>query len=692
MGKFTFQNITEAKEAFEHLQKYAESYKLADMQKELDMIQPKLKLEHKIAIIGNENAGKSTFIEAVGKEILPKTTSTLSDADIALFVLDYEQLDASLENDKQGLWHTIQERVAKDKDFVVFFIINKIDKVLNNTQDKGNLFHDREKAIDKLKNVAIGHGIQNPQIYPVSSHYYFLDNKAKTDDEYEELEDFKEIFARWFEGEGDKQFIEYVGIENFKKKMKEHEKYVADKPQKHLDELASTMQKIIEDEHEQVRKEIESLQHDDRDNAEEDKLQHEKERLEERRKSIEVSIEKSHGEKGEMPEKIELLENRLNELEQFYSGKIEKLVDGHIQKDMLNPIDEITKKTLAFVEHYAAGHNKILSKLHAKTNAAKMLPGKNNSFRLVGISKFPEEVDEETEATVIKIITDTINKLNVISSNMRDFIQEMLIDCKNNYTNIHDEMREIYQEIDSKLSSSIEISNNALEKHKEEKSTAKWWNPATWFDSKKVEEYTMIIKGIKPEIDINSILILEMENPGSFDMDDSDSSDSDTEDSDSFDAENSDGILRYHLESPYEEVSTATLNPLTWGDSKFEKTKDEEHYIIVNGIKLKNAIEQKVLENIEKLKKAEMENWQDNIEQIKENIKELPRVSNTANKEQNNKLSLERDEINKQLRDIDKQLRDIEKQNKTKENKQKERENELRKQLEKLKENPLWQH
>ena len=240
-------------------------------------------------------------------------------------------------------------------------------------------------------------------------------------------------------------------------------------------------------------------------------------------------------------------------------------------------------------------------------------------------------------------------------------------------------MREIYQEIDSKLSSSIEISNNALEKHKEEKSTAKWWNPITWFDSKKVEEHTMIIKGIKAEVDIDSMLSFDIEISGSF-----------ISKSDSFDVKTSDGILKYHFDDPYEEVSTATLNPLTWGDSKLEKTKDEEHYIIINGIKLKNAIEQKVLENIEKLKNAEIENWQDNIEQIKENIKELPRISNTANKEQNDKLSLERDEIDKQLRDIEKQLRDIEKQNIAKENEKTERQAQLRKQLEKLKENPLW--
>ncbi len=690
MGKFTFQDITEAEEAFEHLQKYAENYKLANMQEELNSIQPNLKQEHRIAIISNENAGKSTFIKAVFGEKFP-CESTLSDADIALFVLDYEQLDTNLENDEQGLWHTIQERVAKDKDFDVFFILNKIDIALNNTKSKGEWSVNKTHAANKLKDVAIRYGIQNPQIYSVSSLYYLLKHKTnKNFDEKNKLWDFENKFMQEYDSKGEGEFIKYIGINNFKEKWHQ---YINDKPQKHLGELAQTIRKIIKDEHERVKKEIEAPQHTNKDNAEVGELQHEKERLEECKKSIEKSINKSFKEKGEMPEKIELLENRLNELAQFYSGKIEKLVDGHIQKDMLNPIDEITKKTLAFVEHYAAGHNKILSKLHAKTNAAKMLPGKNNSFRLVGISKFPEEVDEETEATVIKIITDTINKLNVISSNMRDFIQEMLIDCKNNYINIHDEMREIYQEIDSKLSSSIEISNNALEKHKEEKSTAKWWNPATWFDSKKVEEYTMIIKGIKPEIDINSILILEMENPGSFDMDDSDSSDSDTEDSDSFDAENSDGILRYHLESPYEEISTGTLlNPFTWGDSKLEKTKDEEHYIIVNGIKLKNAIEQKVLENIEKLKKAEMENWQDNIEQIKENIKELPRVSNTANKEQSNKLSLEIEEINKQLRNIDKQLSDIKKQNISKENEKGERQRQLREQLENLEKNLLYQH
>ena len=197
MEKITFQDINKAKEVFEHLQDYAKKYEQSDMQKELDMIQPKLKLEHKIAIVKNENAGKRTFIKAVFGEEIP-TESTLSDADIALFVLDYEQLDTSLENDEQGLWHTIQERVAKDKDFDVFFILNKIDIALNNAESTGDWYSNRQKAVEEIKKVAMRHGIQNPQIYPVSSLYCLLEHKiAKNFDEDDELDENLILFIKY---------------------------------------------------------------------------------------------------------------------------------------------------------------------------------------------------------------------------------------------------------------------------------------------------------------------------------------------------------------------------------------------------------------------------------------------------------------------------------------------------------------
>lgn len=66
------------------------------------------------------------------------TKAVLQQANLVLFLLDYTQLDASLcekkddggnnQEDKQGLWHTIEDRKSKDGEkFDVFFVVNKMD-------------------------------------------------------------------------------------------------------------------------------------------------------------------------------------------------------------------------------------------------------------------------------------------------------------------------------------------------------------------------------------------------------------------------------------------------------------------------------------------------------------------------------------------------------------------------------------
>ena len=64
------------------------------------------------------------------------TREVLRKANLALFLFNYENLDASFNQDEQGLWHAIRERKAVDKNFDVFFIVNRIDDAFNENLKK----------------------------------------------------------------------------------------------------------------------------------------------------------------------------------------------------------------------------------------------------------------------------------------------------------------------------------------------------------------------------------------------------------------------------------------------------------------------------------------------------------------------------------------------------------------------------
>ena len=94
-----------------------------------------------------------------GQKHKDQTRSVLNSVDMALFTFDYGQLDANLKSDEQGLWNTIKTRYEKDKNFEVYFLINKIDMAMeDNFKEVKNIddakkqwgIHEK-KAIEKLK-------------------------------------------------------------------------------------------------------------------------------------------------------------------------------------------------------------------------------------------------------------------------------------------------------------------------------------------------------------------------------------------------------------------------------------------------------------------------------------------------------------------------------------------------------------
>ncbi len=161
-----------------------------------------------------------------------QTRAVLNDVDLALFMFDYTQLDANLKSDEQGLWNTIKKRHDIDRNFDVYFILNKIDYALkdNNQYIKDNYsetdgeFYELKKekwylkekeAIEKLHNAAMEHNIENPKIYPVSSYFQLL-LRAGTgwdDTKEDELDSFqKRNFKKIYNEQWEDESINYIGI------------------------------------------------------------------------------------------------------------------------------------------------------------------------------------------------------------------------------------------------------------------------------------------------------------------------------------------------------------------------------------------------------------------------------------------------------------------------------------------------
>jgi len=147
-----------------------------------------------------------------------------------IYLLDYKQIDANLEVTKNNLWGWIEKRKKVDKKFEVLFVINKIDEALKDNskipevhsansreeynskvKEYWNFYENR--AIEKIKKVAVTVGFTHPSILAISSEYIKLDrmkNELSWDDE-DKLHSFKDNFKNIFQDDWKKNFYEYIG-------------------------------------------------------------------------------------------------------------------------------------------------------------------------------------------------------------------------------------------------------------------------------------------------------------------------------------------------------------------------------------------------------------------------------------------------------------------------------------------------
>lgn len=423
---------------------------------------------------------KITFIDTPGpnstgdgykEKHKDQTRKVLNDVDLALFMFDYAQLDANLESDEQGLWNTIKKRHDKDKNFDVYFILNKIDYAFDDnfkdidTKDKNefielkkrNWFHHEKIAIEKLENAAKKHGVDNPKIFPISSKFQLLTRDDNQNwDAQDELEAFqKSHFKRLFENDWEKECIEYMGVSKLENDINNYiNSNVKDKI---LKKISSQLCSIQDDENKDLELRLQTLQKP--------------------QKEAEENLKKANAFlRGRAKEMQDEMKSESSKLADKYIKSLEKIIDDAIENELTNNIDEMAKKAIAFAQAFA---------LDNKVNLAVKKANKN--FKNLNLS-----------SEIVKIEIDKeIDKKDVMQK-MQEFMQTIFEDYKRNYLDLKSDIKEEYFNFKIESDKSISKYKNDLDKELESSLDVK-------------------IKDIETQsIDYDSMLTLNLQVPSSI--------------------------------------------------------------------------------------------------------------------------------------------------------------------------------
>lgn len=349
-----------------------------------------------------------------GQKHKDQTRSVLNSVDMALFVFDYGQLDANLKSDEQGLWHTIKTRYEKDKNFEVYFLINKIDMSMeDNFKDvrtlddaKNNWGIHEKKAIDKLKQAAENNGIKEPKIYTIASKFALLDRDNISWDS--PLESFQKKFKDIFESTWESEYIKYLGILNLEDNINN---YINT-------EVKNKILKIALDNILTIK------------NDEVSSLQTNIQTLSKPKEEATANVEKA----------LYFLNNDAKKLEEDMNNKfklssekaiedINDLIDSAIENELYSKIDEMSKIAIAYAEEIAYGREPKIAQKSAK-----------NKYHSISLSN---EIKIELEN---HIDTDFVFKA------MQDYIKSLFEDYKNNYLDVKTDLRNRFTEYEIDIS------------------------------------------------------------------------------------------------------------------------------------------------------------------------------------------------------------------------------------------------
>ncbi|MCT7531696.1 dynamin family protein [Aliarcobacter cryaerophilus] len=361
-----------------------------------------------------DTPGPNSTGEDYAQKHKDQTRSVLNSVDMALFVFDYGQLGTNLKSDEQGLWHTIKTRYEKDKNFEVYFLINKIDMSMeDNFKDvktlddaKKNWGIHEQKAIDELKQAAKNHGIKEPKIYTIASKFALLDRDNISWDS--PLESFQTKFKQIFENTWESEYKKYLGILNLEDNINN---YINTEVKNKILKIAlDNILTIRNDEYIILQTKIQTLTKP-QDEATE---------------NVERALNFLN------KEAIELEKNMNNDFKRSSEKAIENindLIDRAIEDELYLKIDEMAKIAIAYAEAIADGN----------------IPSNAKTISIRNYSKI--NLNEE-------VILELENSINVeqVLSEMQNYMKSIFEDYRNNYLDVKTDLRNRFTEYEIDIS------------------------------------------------------------------------------------------------------------------------------------------------------------------------------------------------------------------------------------------------
>ena len=430
-----------------------------------------------------------------------QTREALAESDMVLFVFSYAELDANLATDEQRLWKPILERLEKDEDFCVYFVLNKIDFAIDdNIRDidrnsenfyelKREKWFDHEgKAIEKLGNKLKEIGVKHAEIFPVSSKYQLLKRLDKlNDDDEDELDSFeKRHFKRVFdEDEWESRLVEYLGIEKLEKSINH---YIQNQVEQKIHKrFFYSINSLIKEESLKIQTAIQTLSKP-KDQAMTDLL---------RAKKL---LEK------ETPRIYSQTQEKIDEVQEEAQEKIDLTIRMRVQKKVYDEIEGIVRQAAHFAIVYADTGD---------VHDAKNLSENENAHLDVDWSRGVVDVEIKQGIDKQQVFAEMEKYLNSCLLERVNDYKDVIIDVKNI---IHDYQRDsgpIIQTSKEKLqemvSKTLEIQTDEIrieeigdldlfvgldsslvdyEHQKAEwykRSTSVWYKPWTWGDEEWVK-------------------------------------------------------------------------------------------------------------------------------------------------------------------------------------------------------------
>ncbi|WP_104760490.1 dynamin family protein [Helicobacter cetorum] len=383
----------------------------------------KTSLDNEIKIILIDTPGPNSTGGSYAQKHKDQTRIVLNDAHLALFVFDYSQLDANLSSDEQGLWHTIKARKHNDRDFEVYFLINKIDMAIDdNAKDIKTLdelrtkwYEAENKAISKIQQASLEHGIEEPKVYAISSEYELLCRNTQNYLGTSKLQIFQSHFKNLFEDSWEEKFKEYLGVERLEKDINSH--IQNEVKLKRLSSINHKISRIIEEEINALSMQEEVLK---------------KPQDEAKKKLREAQSFLEHG----VVNLETLLKDSMDKIEQKSIKAVFHVISEAISEQFSNKIEETAKKAIAYFE--------------------------GRFCQNLGPSSIEKFICDNFENYNLKEKRITLKGFNntITESEMKDMLEKyslkLFANYKNNYLDVKSCLKDIFIRIEEMMSKELE--------------------------------------------------------------------------------------------------------------------------------------------------------------------------------------------------------------------------------------------